>query len=274
MDDDHKDEIERRRKEKKDEIANLLLKSKKNPASNVQKSERLLLSQPLQKTRQKLFKTSREKYFDELEKVKPRASPKKNALSVSSIRKSPVDSRKLAVSNIKNKFRAVDSSLFVLNQNKRDLRTIEEIQIDMRRKKEASSKPDNVPQFRKQDPNPRSQPTSQRAMGIDKVSRSIETEQRGKKYSSDEKTRKRINAGGDEFIEQNYSSIIQNMFGYDRNKYRDIDYDSDEMEASQREIDEEERRSAYLARLEEENEERLLKEKQIEKEKRRRGSSK
>ncbi|XP_065826662.1 protein SPT2 homolog [Oscarella lobularis] len=68
-----------------------------------------------------------------------------------------------------------------------------------------------------------------------------------------------IEKGGEEF---DYSSIIRDLSGYDKSKYRFEDPRTDNMEASYREIVQEEKRSARLARLEDLEEERKERERE------------
>ncbi|XP_076369523.1 protein SPT2 homolog [Tachypleus tridentatus] len=50
--------------------------------------------------------------------------------------------------------------------------------------------------------------------------------------------------------EEDYSSIIREIFGYDRRKYIDDDFDDSNMEASYAEVMKEEKRSARIGLME------------------------
>eukprot|EP00842_Homolaphlyctis_polyrhiza_P004427 jgi/Hompol1/4986/HPOL_004071-RA len=62
-----------------------------------------------------------------------------------------------------------------------------------------------------------------------------------------------------DYVTSNASSIIQKMFRYNPNRYMDDDSDSD-MEVGYSAVEKEEKRSARIARKEEEEEDRLERE--------------
>ena len=234
----HEDDFEARRRQTKEKIASLLSKEKKPQTVN---REKLDLQYEKAKN-ERPVKTYRDKYFEELESAKARNSPTKPRLiktssSVSKIL--PASMRmhgKPLTAKDRAKSQAINDGLFALNQKKRDLRSIEEIQLDMKKKKQKEEK-------------------------IVKNEASLAKRPIIKSQATQPLEQK------EEFYDSNYSSIIQNMFGYNRKKYAEYeeDYDSDDMEATNEDIEREEKQSARLARLEEEKEEELLRRRKLEK---------
>lgn len=106
------------------------------------------------------------------------------------------------------------SDLVVLNQKKRDLRSIEEIQLELKQR----PKPEIKKKETKTDVNPEKDP--------------------------------------EKYYAKNYSSIISNLFGYDRNKYAGNDEDElSDMEADYSTVMAEEARSSRLGKQEDLEEE-------------------
>ncbi len=106
------------------------------------------------------------------------------------------------------------SNLVVLNQKKRDLRSIEQIQKELKQEvKKPNSKSKNLISVKKEEEDP------------------------------------------EKYFAKNYSSIISNMFGYDRNKYACQDDDSSDMEADYELVLAEEARSTRLGKREDLEEE-------------------
>ncbi len=141
--------------------------------------------------------------------VPVRADPKK-MVSKSVAEKKPVKIIKRSMQP-----RSEVSDLVVLNQKKRDLRSIEEIQMELR---QSASKPKTVPKPQiESKPKPKTVP-----------------ERDPEKYYA-----------------KNYSSIISNIFGYDRNKYAGNDDDDlSDMEADYRTVMAEEARCARIGKEE------------------------
>ena len=111
--------------------------------------------------------------------------------------------------------RTETADLVVLNQKKRDLRSIEEIQLELKQQQQQKQKQSK--------PKP------------------IVTEE----------------SDPEAFYAKNYSSIISNIFGYNKNKYNNVDDDDDllEMETDYRTMMAEEARSSRIGKEEDLQEE-------------------
>ena len=141
---------------------------------------------------------------------------------------SPVVQKKKPVKVIKRNMqpRCQASNLVTLNQNKRDLRSIEQIQMEL---KQESKKPVKL--------------KGNDVIKPEKPVRS-EIESKGEKANKTEKE------GPEKYYAKNYSSIISNIFGYNRNKYVDDDDDDLDMEVDYKTVLAEEARSTRLGKEE------------------------
>ncbi|KAJ3380423.1 hypothetical protein HDU92_005976 [Lobulomyces angularis] len=230
----------------------------------------------------------------------------------SSVRKKP-NFAQSSIGKLGNKL-GIPSGLVQLNTKKKDTRSTEEVQEELRikkalasgkpieKKRSTSPRPDGVrvinrggdkpltnfsvhsiPQQQKmqvknQNSGGAQKKTSSSSNGTRVRSTSLDDRNMMKKkrkfndeYSSEEERIVRKRKGVDEalkdpeYLSNNYSSVIQQMFGYNRNRYRDFSDDSD-MEAGYDDLRREEARSTKLGRkediLEEERLEKLKREKE------------
>ncbi|KAJ3344596.1 hypothetical protein HDU91_000184 [Kappamyces sp. JEL0680] len=167
---------------------------------------------------------------------------------------------------------AIPTDLVRLNVKKRDLASVEEIHEEMRRKKGLLSSGD-----RPSDSKPKLSPASIPRPVASSAKRPAEDRARGLPSSEASKShgqgrpipggrakeadrsaaRPRVDQSPLPKKKKNdYSSVIQSIFGYNRNRYRDMDSDdSSDMEANYRDVEREEKRALKLAKREDLEEE-------------------
>lgn len=158
-----------------------------------------------------------------------------------------------AVEHTSSLLKGVDvNEMIKLNTKKRDLRTIEEIQADLRRKKGESSpstsaRPKSIAATTPIVRRPQVAPAKQGSTPTTQSKRAVE---RPAQRTVEKKKFKEENLADEDYVKDNYSSIIRGMFGQDKRKYYDEFDDDDAMEVSAAQMEREERRSNKIGRRE------------------------